>query len=111
MNNALFCIPLKDGTLAQYEAFVEESKTKSDDWLAMGKRYDIHSVKIWHKHIAGKDYILVMHDVGPEFEEKMTGWDTSSHPFDTWFRESMMKVYDIENAEGMEMPRMLASLS
>ena len=50
-------------------------------------------------------------EVGPEFDEKMKGWDTSEHPFDTWFRENMMAVYDIENAAGMEQPRQLVDFA
>ena len=65
-------------------------------------RYDIHSAKAWHVNINHRDYILVYHDVGPQFEEKMQGWDSSEHPYDKWFRDSIMAVYDIEDASGME---------
>ena len=73
----------------------------------MLKRYDIHSAKVWHKNIDDRDYVFVYHEVGSHFREKMKIWDTSSHPFDTWFRNNMMAVYDIENAAGMQEPRML----
>ena len=39
----------------------------------------------------------------------MEGWDTSTHPFDIWFRESIMAVYDIENAAGMSQPQSLVN--
>ncbi len=109
MNTVLFCIPLKPNSLAQYEAFAKETVTRAQEYKSMLKRYDIHCAKVWHKNINATDYVFVYHEVGPEFEEKMSTWDTSIHPFDTWFRENMLAVYDIENAAGMEQPRMIVN--
>lgn len=100
----LFCIPLKKNCLNQYTNFAKETVKRAKEYREMLLRYDIHCAKVWHKNISGQDYVLVYHEVGPAFEEKMKGWDTSNHPFDKWFRESMMAVYDIENAAGMEQP-------
>jgi hypothetical protein len=107
MQTVLFCIPLKKGCLVQYEAFAKEHVEKAKEYSDMLKRYDIHTAQTWHKNIDNRDYIFVYHKVGPNFQEKMAGWDTSVHPFDRWFREQMMAVYDIENAAGMEQPRAL----
>jgi len=41
----------------------------------------------------------------------MKGWDTSDHPFDKWSRDSIMAVYDIENASGMEKPNQLVEFT
>lgn len=111
MKTVLFCIPLKKGTLSQYEAFSKEHVKREKEYKDMLTRYDIHCAKIWHKNINDRDYVFVYHEVGPNFREKMTGWDTSNHPFDQWFRENMMAVYDIENAAGMEEPRQLVDFS
>lgn len=67
---------------------------------------------IYHKNIVNfnKDGVrceFVFHLVGKNFNAKMEGWDTSTHPFDCWFRESIMAVYDIENAAGMSQPEAL----
>lgn len=110
MKTVLFCIPLKKGCLNQYKNFANESVKKEKAYKEMLFRYDIFCAKTWHKNVAGTDYIFVYHEVGPNFEEKMKGWDTSSHPFDQWFRESMMAVYDIKNSSGMEKPHQLVDI-
>jgi len=97
----LMSIPLKEGCLAQYLAFAKEAQERATEYKEMLLRYDIHSAKVWTQNISGRDYVFVYHDVGPNFEEKMKGWDTSAHPFDTWFRESIMAVYDISSVEDM----------
>lgn len=59
----------------------------------------------------GKDYAYVYHEVGEEFKDRMSGWDTSTHPFDVWFRESIMAVYDIESAAIVEEPNCVLDYS
>jgi len=110
MKTVLFCIPLKKGSLEGYKAFAKETVVRADEYKGMLTRYDISCAKTWHKNIGGSNYIFVYHEVGPDFEEKMQGWDTSEHPFDKWFRESMMESYDIENASGMEQPEQLVEI-
>lgn len=107
MKSVLFFIPLKKGCLKQYEDFAKQTMLKKNEYKEMLKRYDIHSAKIFHKNIGDRDYIIVFHEVGPQFEEKMKNWDASEHPFDKWFRSHMMAVYDIADASGMEKPRQL----
>lgn len=107
MATVLFCVPLKKGSLNQYEAFAKEHMKREKEYKDMLSRYDIQSAKTWHKNINDHDYIFVYHEVGPTFKEKMAGWDTSTHPFDQWFRKNMLAVYDIENAGGMEELRQL----
>ena len=104
MKTVLFCIPLKKGCADQYKEFAQESVRRADEYKEMMTRYDIFCAKIWHKKIGDNDYVFVYHEAGPSFEDKMKGWDTSDHSFDTWFREGMMATYDIENAAGMETP-------
>lgn len=111
MRTVLFCVPLKKNHLSQYEAFVTDTLTnRKSAWLEMLKRYDIHSVAIWTKHMADRDYVFVQHAVGPAFEEKLKGWDDSTNEFDQWFNAQIMAVYDIDNIEGMEQPIQLADL-
>ena len=95
MNNVLFCIPLKPGHLPQFKACVASIYAeKKSEWQAMLARYDISSVKIWHKALEGREYAFVYHDIGPNFPEKIQGWENSTHPFDQWFKEQIMAVYD-----------------
>ncbi len=111
MKTVLFCIPLKLGFLEQYQAFAAQTVKRDKEYSDLLIRYDIYCAKIWHKNISGRDYIFVYHEVGPYFEEKMKDWDTSVHPFDKWFRGSIMAVYDIENASGMEKPNQLVEFT
>ena len=103
----LFCIPLKEGCLEQYKAFAKEVLERPDEYRDMFNRYDILSAKVWIKRFGDCDYVLVCHDVGPDFEEKMKGWDTSEYPYDQWFNKNIMAVYDVDNVEGMEKPEHL----
>lgn len=107
MKTVLFFIPLKKGSLKQYEDFAKQTVENKSEYKDLLKRYDIHSARIFHKNIGDRDYILIYHEVGPNFEEKMKNWDTSEHTFDKWFRTGMMAVYDIADASGMEKPRQL----
>ena len=104
MKSILFCIPLKSGSLQTYLAFAKKTTESPKQYSDMLKRYDIHCAKIWNASLDGKDYVFVYHEVGPQFKEKMKEWDTSTHPYDTWFRESIMAVYDIESAATVEEP-------
>lgn len=110
MKSVLFCIPLKDGFLSQYEAFAKQTVERAKEYKDMMTRYDIYCAKIWHKNISNHDYVFVYHEVGPQFEEKMQNWAISEHSFDKWFREGMMAVYDIEDVTGMEKPNQLVDL-
>ena len=111
MKTVLFTIPLKDGCLAQYKSFLQESLARDSEYREMLQRYDIHSAKVWCNKINNKDYVFVYHAVGPDFEEKMKQWDHSDHPFDVWFRESIMAVYDINGVADMQSPEQLADFS
>lgn len=57
-------------------------------------RYDMACVKIWVKTLNDRDYVFVYHEVGPDFQEKIKDWDNSQHPFDQWFNQQIMSVYD-----------------
>jgi hypothetical protein len=107
MESVLFCIPLKKDCLSQYENFAKQTVKKEKEYKDMLNRYDIHCAKVWYKNINDRDYVFVYHEVGPNFRMKMKEWDKSEHPFDKWFRENMMAVYDIKNAAGMEEPRQI----
>ncbi len=96
MKTVLFCIPLKEGCLEQFQNFVKEtSEQKAAEWKEMLSRYDMSCVKIWYKDIDGKHYAFVYHECGPNFEEKITGWNDSQHPFDQWFNQQITAVYDV----------------
>ncbi len=111
MKCALFCIPLKKGCLEQFKEFVKQThEEKSEEWKEMLSRYDLSSVKVWYKNFNGVDYVFVYHDAGETYEEKLKGWDTSTHPFDIWFNAQIMAVYDVANVEGMESPAHLLTL-
>jgi len=100
MKTVLFCIPLKKGQLDQFQNFVKQtSEQKTDEWKDMLTRYDILCVKVWYKNINDTDYAFVYHEVGPEFDEKIKGWNNSEHSFDKWFNQQIMAVYDASAIE------------
>jgi len=111
MKPVLHCIPLKQGKLKQFQDFVKQTfENKKKDWKDMLKRYDIDCVSVWHRSIENREFVFVYHEVGPTFEEKLSGWDQSEHPFDQWFNEQIMSVYDIEDVSAMQDPHLLVDL-
>jgi len=100
MKTVLFCIPLKMDCLEKFKNIVKQtSEKKADEWKNMLARYDMSCVKIWHKLIDDKDYVFVYHETGPQFEEKIKAWNNSQHPFDNWFNQQIMAVYDSSAVE------------
>ena len=100
MNTVLLCIPLKDRCLEKYEDTINEMVARESEYREMLKRYDIYSTKVWVKSFSGKDYALVYHEVGPDFPEKIQGWENSSHHYDQWLNERLMAVSDEGVTEG-----------
>lgn len=95
MSSVLFCIPLKKGCLDQFQDFVKQTSAhKADEWKEMLARYDISCVKIWYKQMNGVDVAFVYHETGPDFPEKIKGWNDSQNPFDQWFNQQITAVYD-----------------
>lgn len=95
MKAMLFCIPLKTGCVEQFKAFVKQtSEKKAEEWKDMLARYDMSCVKVWIKKLENRDYVFVYHEVGTDFSEKIKDWDNSQHPFDQWFNQQIMAVYD-----------------
>lgn len=100
MKTVLFCIPLKKNCLDKFKNFIKQtSENKSKEWKDMLARYDMSCVKVWYKLIEGKDYVFVYHETGPQFEEKIKGWNDSKHPFDQWFNQQITAVYDSSAVE------------
>ena len=107
MDNLLFFMALKPGRLAQYQEFIKEiSENKTEEWQDLLARYDLLNATIWLKNIDGTDYVMVYHNTGPDFEEKFKAWDTSSHPFDQWFKKQIT-----DNCEPMEVLTKLGSVT
>ncbi len=95
MKTVLFCIPLKTGCVKQFQDFVKQTtEQKSEEWKEMLARYDMSCLKIWIKNLEHRDYVFVYHELGPNFSEKIKGWNNSQHPFDQWFNQQIMTVYD-----------------
>ena len=108
MNSILFCMTLKKNCLAQYKECIKEALLRQKEWGEMLKRYDLHSVSAWHHNINDKEYVFVQHNAGPQYAEKLKGWETSEHPFDIWFRHKIMAVLDIDNIDGMiQLPQLV----
>lgn len=101
MKSVLFRCPIKPGKLEAYRNFIAECLQRADEYKEMLHRYDMHSVKIWLGKHQGKDFAYVFHHVGEQFLQKMQAWQHSDHHFDSWFREALMDIYDIVDAEGM----------
>ncbi len=112
MKNILFCIPLKEGCLEQYVAFSEQAAgEKRAEWRDMLSRYDIQAAEIWHKNIGNRDYIFIHHNVGPTFEEKFKGWESSEHSFDQWCNQELMTLFDIDKISDLKSIHQIAEIS
>lgn len=101
MKSVLFRCPIKLGKLDAYKAFIETCKQRGEEWLDMLKRHDMHGVKIWLDNHGGRDFAYVSHPVGEQFHQKIAQWQHSKHHFDSWFRETLMDLYDMADSDGM----------
>ena len=110
MKSVLFCIPLKPGTLQAYLDFADALVKRADEYKAMLKRYDILCTKVWNTTLAGKEYVFSYHDVGDQFEEKMSQLAASIDPFDTWFNEHFLSFYDMDAAGTVEEPDLVLNI-
>ena len=111
MDSVLFCIPLKPNNLKAFKQFIADTeRDKKIKWLDMLSRYNLASVKVWYKQFGDCQYVFVYHDTLPGYEEKLATFDNSTHPFDKWFNQQIMAVYDVANVAGMESPSKLTEL-
>jgi hypothetical protein len=107
MKETLRVVRIKDGCLEQYRLFATQITEQPEECIAMFKRYDIESAKMWLTNISGKAHVIIHHCIGSSFAEKMKAWDDSDHPFDVWFRANMAQVYESERPADMELPEKL----
>lgn len=99
MKSVLFIIPLKKGCVDQYKSILKQAVRRKKEYSDCLRRYDLRSAKAWVKSLGGKDYAYIYHDVGENFQEKLKGFGDSTNPFDRWFRERLMSVYEADPTE------------
>lgn len=103
MKTLLFAMPLKPGKFGEYKKFVAEATgPRKKEYAEMLKRYGLKNVKVWHCKFESKEYMMVMHDSEEEAQKHLKEWSSSSHPFDRWFNEQILKCYDIQSIETVQ---------
>lgn len=96
MKSVLFVLPIKKGCAQQYKDIIKEAEKRKQEYSDCLKRYDLLCAKVWLKTLAGKDYACVYHETGENFREKLKLFVDSKHPFDLWFKEQLMTVYEAD---------------
>ena len=100
MKTLLFALPLKPGKLDAYRAFVKEATgPRKHEYADLLKRYGLKTVKVWYAKLAGKEYMMVLHDAEEDALERLKGWASSMHPFDRWFTEQLLNCYEVKDME------------
>lgn len=86
---------LKPRTLDTYKKFVAEIMgPRNQEYKELLKRYGIRTTKVWHEKVAGRDYVMVMHEAEDDSLERLEDWESSTHPFDLWFEERLNQCYE-----------------
>lgn len=92
----LFAIPMKPEKYLEYESFVDLITGKrKKEYKDMLRRYGLKNAKVWYHTFGNIPYLLTVHDLTPEAEEKLKGFATSTHAFDRWFHDECLKVWDV----------------
>ncbi len=95
MKALLFGTFLKSGMLGAYETFAAEiTGPRKQEYKALLKRYGLKTAKVWHEKIAGRDYVMIVHEAEDDALERLKGWSSSTHPFDRWFGEQLSLCYE-----------------
>lgn len=98
MPSVLFSIPIKTGKYFEYKAFVQEILgPKKEAYQEMLQRYGLKNAKVWHHTIGATQYLFTLHEITPEAPQLLSKFATSSHPFDTWFHDECLNVWDVPN--------------
>jgi len=91
----LFATFLKPGMLNAYKQFTAEiTGPRKAEYKELLKRYGLKTVKVWHENLAGKDYVMIVHDAEDDALERLKNWISSTHPFDLWFGDHLNKCYE-----------------
>jgi len=81
--------------LNAYKQFTAEiTGPRKAEYKELLKRYGLKTVKVWHENLAGKDYVMIVHDAEDDALERLKNWISSTHPFDLWFGDHLNKCYE-----------------
>jgi len=95
MKSVLFSIPIKAGTFKLNEKFVKTILgPKKNEYQDMLRRYGLKNAKVWRHTIGNTGYLLTMHEMLPQAQALLEGFATSTNPFDKWFHDECLKVWD-----------------
>ena len=67
---------------------------RKQEYKELLKRYGLRSTKVWHEKVSGRDYVMIMHEVEDDAQERLEHWESSTHPFDLWFEERLNQCYE-----------------
>ncbi|MCB1082261.1 MAG: hypothetical protein KDK63_03855 [Chlamydiia bacterium] len=98
----LFVMPLKEGKVETYKAFIEECMgPKSASYKDLLKRYGLNNARLWIHELEGKHYALFIHDMDEGAGELLAKWPDPNQPFDLWFDEKLRECYDVKDLSHM----------
>lgn len=112
MQSLLFVVPFKPGMLDEYKKMIDEATgPRKKEYRDMLGRYGLKSVKVWYQSFSGKEYVIVLHDIEKkDAMERLQAWSSSTYAFDHWFREQLLKYYDIKDFDHLpEQPQAVFS--
>ena len=111
MDSVLFHYPLKKNSLKKYKKIMNEAIFRGKEYSELCERYEIKSVKVWVIEFGGTEHAFIYHDVGEGFQKKASEWNNSKHPFDLWFNDKLMSVYDADAIDSSDASMKIADFN
>ncbi len=101
MQTLVYINPLKPGKLDAYRAFSAENiGPRKAEYMDLLKRYGLKNAKVYYHRLAGKEFIVVVHDAEDDAVERLTHFNESNNPYDQWFLKQLVEFHDFNTVEG-----------
>ncbi len=95
MKKSLFIAKIRPGKMKAYHDFGRViTGERKKEYKALLARYGFKVTRVWTQHIGNEGYALIYHEVTEGAEERLKEWDSSTHPFDMWFRDQLEQIYE-----------------
>ena len=96
----LVIVPIEDGKLDTWKAFIEEVKSGSikDDFADLNERYELTRHSVWHVETPAGQMAVVLHE-GPGSDGFMQTLAHSDHSFDLWMKDKISEIHGMNFSE------------
>lgn len=107
----IMTVPLLNNEVETWKNWIAECNgPRSNEFHEFNNRMELTEHRAWLDMGPQGPQVIVIHE-GPGAESMMAKLATSTHPFDTWFRENITRCHGLDFSKPMtgEMPKRMLS--